>query len=146
MLFIHDLFFPVKKDVGTVRSQPAEDRVSEAREVHDVTLTGETCQRQVETNSSSVNSRCCFFFFLPSFAGMHRAPSNARLQTHVHATSRKPQLHQRDCMAHPEKKQQHTTSYREGGVGGLFLLNNSSFGHREAGYRIESICIVTRPL
>ena len=40
---------------------------------------------------------------LPSFAGMH----HARLQTHVHATSRTPQLlHQRDCMAHPKRKKQ----------------------------------------
>lgn len=34
---------------------------------------------------------------------MHHAPSNARLQTHVHVTNRMPQLHQRDCMAHPKK-------------------------------------------
>lgn len=90
-------------------------------------------------------SPCAFFYlfiylFLPSFAGMHHAPGNARLQTHVHATSRTPQLHQRGCMAHPKNKK------RVGGGGERVFLNNSSFGQHRAGCRGETICVVTRPL
>lgn len=80
------------------------------------------------------------YLFLPSFAGMHHAPGNARLQTHVHATSRTPQLHQRGCMAHPKNKK------RVGGGGERVFLNNSSFGQHREGCRGETICVVTRPL
>lgn len=43
-----------------------------------------------------------FYFFLPSLAGTHHAPSSDALHNHVHATGRTPQLHRRGCMAHPE--------------------------------------------
>lgn len=84
--------------------------------------------------SVTLNPSC---FSLPSFAGMHHAPRNARLQIHVHVTNRMPQLHQRDCMAHPKKPK---TSNK------IFFLNNSSFGQNRRGKRSETICRVMSPL
>lgn len=82
---------------------------------------------------------------LPSFAGMHRAPSNARLQTHVHATSRMPQLQQPDCMAHPKNS---TGNRRKMFLFCcfFFILNSSSFGQKQAGHLNETICVIMRPL
>lgn len=57
---------------------------------------------------------------------MHHAPSNARLQSHVHATSRTPQLHRRDCMAHPESQP---------GTAAGMSLNRSRFSQKKAGHR-----------
>lgn len=42
---------------------------------------------------------------LPSFSGMLRAPSVARLQTHVHAASRTPRLHRQLVMTAPQQEE-----------------------------------------
>lgn len=71
--------------------------------------------------SVTLNPSC---FSLPSFAGMHHAPRNARLQIHVHVTNRMPQLHQRDCMAHPKKPK---TSNK------IFFLKQQQFRSEQKG-------------
>lgn len=81
-------------------SQPAGDRTSHSESKRQSTV--------------SRSPKC--LRVLPSFAGMHHPPSDATLQTHVHVTSRTPQLHRRDCMAQPEKHNRQQERERDGGV------------------------------
>lgn len=100
--------------VGNVQPAKRRPTVWGRGSLEDGPLSGQTCQWRLKhsraPNNGVINPKVSVRV-LPSFAGMHNAPSNARLQTHVHATSRMPQLHQRDCMAHPKN----TTGNRGGG-------------------------------
>lgn len=114
----------------------------------DFSLPGHSGTLKSRNHTAVSPSVCAGFTFICGDAPRteQRQTPNTRPRHQPNATTPPARLH--GASKKKSTKKRHTTGKRGRGGrrGGIFLLNNSSFGQHEARRRWETICIVVRPL